>query len=608
MATTTITDAKLIMQAIFRIPSITGYNRLEAAPRTADLDTGLAAAVRDPLWMLTRQWQFGEFQAEDAGSPINATILGEHTPIDRISLGGKPAIPYDPGTPLETSVEREPLKGSLALAVQVARYFLKLMGAKTLNPVYKDNFISGYPLDYPIDPNDKNGLQLNAAVGTVLFDGWALLKAANTPQGTGTAFSTWLATQGSINSTDQGILIGLTTDLNTWFNRTWSQPPGGQPNTAWEPSQLEYQFQLGSPVSAAPAGAVGSQKILSATQFYGGHLDWYSFDVDTAGRLPLQEEPADPAPVVENVVSFIPSPVSFKGMPNPRFWMMEDSRTDFGKIDTSATGLLHLLLAEFGLVYGNDWFMLPYPLTVNTICDIKGLVVTDVFGEHILVKPVTLGTDDNWQQWALFHQSNVDPKAPVNHLFYLAPAVAGSQQNDPLEQVNFLRDEVASMVWAVEDRVPSQAGQGVSGNQMAQRAGEPPVFTPAGTAAIRYVLGTTVPDNWIPFIPVHIEGSVTEIQFQRAAMPGAKGALGQIITETPAPYYIREEEIPRGGIIVRRALNRARWLDGSTFVWMGRSKETGTGEGWSNLKFDQIVPIPAPPEQPAPAPPANPPV
>ena len=295
---------------------------------------------------------------------------------------------------------------------------------------------------------------------------------------------------------------------------------------------------------------------------------------------------------LENLVSFIPTPVSFKGMPNPRFWMLEDNQTDFGKIDTSTTGLLHLLLAEFGLIYGNDWFMLPYPLNVNTICEIKGLLVTDVFGEHILVPAAGTGQDSDWQRWAMFHQTDSNPETTANKLFYLAPATGMQPPNDPLEQVNFLRDEVASLVWAVEDTVPSQAGKGVSGTAMALRAGTPPPFVPAGTAKIRYVLGTTVPDNWIPFIPVHIAGSTTEIRFQRARMPGGKGALGQVLTEDPPPYYISEEEIPRSGVIVTRSFKRARWFDGQTYLWLGRTKVTGKGEGWSNLKFDQIRDIP----------------
>ncbi len=64
-----------------------------------------------------------------------------------------------------------------------------------------------------------------------------------------------------------------------------------------------------------------------------------------------------------------------------------------------------------------------------------------------------------------------------------------------------------------------------------------------------------------------------------------------MLTEKPAPFFIFEEEVPRSGVIVRRSFQRARWLNGKTCLWIGRSKETGKGEGWSNLKFDQIEPI-----------------
>ena len=155
---------------------------------------------------------------------------------------------------------------------------------------------------------------------------------------------------------------------------------------------------------------------------------------------------------------------------------------------------------------------------------------------------------------------------------------------------------MADMAWGVETTVPSQSGKGADGNAMARKDTTLPPFTPAGDAAIQYILGTTVPDNWIPFIPVHIEGSNTEIRLQRAAMPGAKGALGEVITETPAPYYIDDEQIPRAGTLVQRGYRRTRWLNGKTYLWMGRTRETGKGQGWSNLQFDQIVPIP---QQPA---------
>ena len=46
------------------------WTRLEPGIRTPDLQAGIEARTHDPLWMLARQWQFGEFRAEDAGTPI----------------------------------------------------------------------------------------------------------------------------------------------------------------------------------------------------------------------------------------------------------------------------------------------------------------------------------------------------------------------------------------------------------------------------------------------------------------------------------------------------------------------------------------------------------
>jgi hypothetical protein len=56
---------------------------------------------------------------------------------------------------------------------------------------------------------------------------------------------------------------------------------------------------------------------------------------------------------------------------------MEESETNFGQIDTSTTSLLHLLLAEFELIYSNDWFMLTHPMDINTVCEVRGILVDD---------------------------------------------------------------------------------------------------------------------------------------------------------------------------------------------------------------------------------------
>lgn len=570
-----------ILQAVaikeYRIASITAYNRLEVSPRSTDFTRSLKAEIRDPLWMLTRQWQFGEFKGENAGSPVTAQILGEHSTMDRISFPGNQVFGYDKNIPLETQVERESLAEDLFSATQLARYLLRLMRDKGL-AAYLDKLVLKYPLNPSIDKHDVEGVQLLNAVQGNLFDGYQAYVAMTTAVGGSTLFEQWMNDEG-ISIVDQQLFTRIASDYQDWISRTYGMSTAS--SSAWLPEKLEYQFAI--------ASSTPTQMRLTADQYFTGHLDWYSFDLDNRVTMEISKT----VKVVENFVSFIPAPISFKGMPNPRFWMMEEQRTDFGNIDTSTTGLLHLLLAEFGLVYSNDWFMLPYPMDINTLCEIKGITITDVFGQLTLIRPAGRGSESQWQRWAMFHLTDATDSTRNTSLFYLAPTLPKVLSSAPLEQVNFLRDEMANLVWAVEQRVPSQAGKGVSGDELARQDTPPPAFMPVNESVqIRYVAGTTVADNWIPFVPVHMQGSDREIRLQRASMPTAKGAQGVILTEKSAPYYLDEVEIPKAGIIVRRSFQRVRWLNGATYLWVGRDKEVGKGEGWSNLRFDQVVDIP----------------
>jgi hypothetical protein len=153
------------------------------------------------------------------------------------------------------------------------------------------------------------------------------------------------------------------------------------------------------------------------------------------------------------------------------------------------------------------------------------------------------------------------------------------------------------MVWGVEEIIPDATGRGINGHEAADRTGvlpEPIVDSPA---PIRYLLGTTVPENWIPFLPVQRPGSTQDIAFQRAAMPkmgtpprDIVRAKGVLLNEPPLPWFVNEEEVPFAGTVITRSYQRVRWYDGRTYVWIGRRRETGRGVGSSNLRFDQIEP------------------
>jgi len=177
------------------------------------------------------------------------------------------------------------------------------------------------------------------------------------------------------------------------------------------------------------------------------------------------------------------------------------------------------------------------------------------------------------------------------------------------------------MVWGVEKTVPLASGESKRGleaaretlaffkNQLASRlaggATPPAPITPA--APIRYQIMSTVPENWIPFIPVHLNSNNREIQLQRAALPRILEGdpdpalkvrprtvlLREGLDQTPPqPYFVHEEEVPRAGARLTQSFQRTRWTDGRVYTWLRVRKQTGRGEASSGLGFDEIVNVP----------------
>ncbi len=304
-----------------------------------------------------------------------------------------------------------------------------------------------------------------------------------------------------------------------------------------------------------------------------------------------------PTPANVTPLSFIPAPVSFGGMPSHRYWEMESRQIEFADIDAHTTDVAKLLLTEFALVYGNDWCIIPYELTTGSLSEVVGMLVTDDFQEQSLLLPAGHGLDDRWQRWSMFTMSRSPSGGEADTRFFLPPAVAKLLEAAPLEKVHFLRDEMANMAWAVERLVPSRLGTGIDGYAVAAReAGKvtPPPPLALTPAPVRYVLGTDVPYNWIPFIPVHVPGSNRSVQLRRARMPEVPGTTRAPRTRIldVKSYTVNEEEVPRSGKLVTRGYQRARWLNGTTLTWIGRRVTTGRGEGSSGLAFDQVKDVP----------------
>ena len=105
--------------------------------------------------------------------------------------------------------------------------------------------------------------------------------------------------------------------------------PAAPADSAWAPSQLEYQF------SCATQPGQG-QTVLVGDAYAQGRLDWFAVDVASTDTRLGEAGGAGPAPApIEQTLSFLPTAISFAGMPSDRFWEMEDRKVEFGAITAS---------------------------------------------------------------------------------------------------------------------------------------------------------------------------------------------------------------------------------------------------------------------------------
>jgi hypothetical protein len=369
--------------------------------------------------------------------------------------------------------------------------------------------------------------------------------------------------------------------INDWLaqhDALIARPQTGAPD-AWNSERLEYAFSI--------AGAPGNEETpLTATQYAEGRLDWHSVDLDLEINLSAAQDNAS----ASLVRAAIPAPVSFRGAPAQRFWEIEDSAIDYGLLPAGPGDIPHLMLSDFATNFGNDWYVIPIDLEVGTLTVTRSLMITDSFGVQTLISPINDPVKPK-TGWSMFELSVVQRDdmvlRPRSNLFFLAPSLVRTLDSRPLEEVLFMRDEMANMAWAVEHVVQGSIEQRIE----PAAAPDPPQTTlPTPSALPRYRLATDVPPNWTPLLPQRTTNPPS-LRLVRGAMLAPDGtnvirhAHGELLNAA-AKLALFDEEIPREGVKVTRQFERTRWIGGTTLLWMGLRKQVGRGEGSSALRFD----------------------
>jgi hypothetical protein len=535
--------------------NVYSLTRVEPVSRDGDPGRGLAATIQDPFWMLARQRQFGELTGDDAGSPVQVAFVQKEARFDGWKPESGAVLPYSPQTdvvealvageaagPAHSTLDRVQAGRALAAAVS------KSVGAKLR---------AAFPVH--VAPDAPRMLVRSAAL---FADGLAVAAAV----------------AGAVDGTDAqlGSAVKLPTadakaaraDLIA-FERWCAITFGTGPNS-WIPERLERRFEL----------AVGGRPALGAPGHTREKVDWSDFDV-------VAETDATNTGTATTRTR-IPTTIQFPGQPRDRFWEFEEAALALSRIDAATNDLARLALVEFSTIYGNDWFTFPIPVTYGSMQAVSDLVVRDTFGTHELIAPAVDA------QWAMYRPTGSSVASPA----LAVPSVTVAPlAGDVVEEVRFLRDEMANLVWGVEQIVTDGDGMRRDLADEYVRATVPAAANPPN-AAVAYRLMTDVPDHWVPFLPVRIAGGSRQVGLVEAVLR-RPDSFGDLVTSSPRSSVLQElrglvlpeEEVPSAGVVVRRRWFLARSADGGRHTWAARSVTSGRGEGASGLRFDVAEPV-----------------
>jgi hypothetical protein len=119
-------------------------------------------------------------------------------------------------------------------------------------------------------------------------------------------------------------------------------------------------------------------------------------------------------------------------------WDFQDKSEAISGAKYFSGGSLAYWVSSRGLY---DWFVLSHALDIGTVTDVKGIAITNVFGERLWIEPVREAAGSDLARWSMFALSGMAAaRSPPPKPLVLLPAAAKVQQGAPVEEVAFSRD------------------------------------------------------------------------------------------------------------------------------------------------------------------------
>jgi hypothetical protein len=554
--------------------------RIEPNPVSGDPAVGLMAQVWDPLWMLARQWQLGELAGEDTGTPLAVTVEARFDPLVAWHPGpfagdGAGWRPLGAGELLEPLVEDEP-EGALppraaaAVAWALQDALAELGEGAAVAALIERCGVERAPS--PADPEAEPAGDWSGIHGVLAG---AALDAARVAAAFSAGAPAWFTAALRQGPARRRRAMAAVDEWLAWYAAEIA--PAAAPSS-WLPGRLEYEFAVAT-----------TSAVLHAPAHGGGEIGWAAFDLEP-DRDPPDAGDAASVPITRHLLA---SQLTFPGMPTSRFWEFEDADLDLGQVWADPHELARVLVVEAALVTGDDWLVLPVDCPPGGVLRVARVTWRDTFGSLWFAdeQPSEVPGGRFSAPWRMFTVTESRRDGPGQRAevagVLVPPAPASALVGAPVEDVRFLRDETANLVWAIEQTVPAPSGDPSPVVPPSAR-GLPPI-DPGDEPAdqvLGYELVTFVPGNWFPYVARVDERGVV---LQRADLDRGDDTVqpGGVLLSEEEQRIIFAGEVPRQGVRVQRVPRLARRADGSWVQWIGRHVRPAAGEGESGLRFDR---------------------
>ena len=536
--------------------------------------------MHDPLWLLGRQWQFGEFAA-------GRRRQRDRRAGQRLRRAAERAAPRAPARARTRNVRRarraargarrgrrRPRRADRAERVRAGQHFERLLAARDLSQVRRP----------PTGPRTRSRRRRRPSPDAA---GRRFARARRRPRDRRrealqdlrsrcAATPPALPAAPVIAPADPAAVIAVAQAWLAWFDALVFTPSGGP--ARWVPGAARVRVRG----RGAPDGIT-----LEADEYADGQLDWHTFTATgtTAepARRALRARPVDRRAHRGHLPRHAAS----------RLWEFEDGRVNFGAVAAEPEDLGRMLLSGFALVYGADWLMVPLEVPVGAL--------------------VRITQPRRPRHLRAHHDGRPDgARRRVGDVRALARRTGGPKPRCSSRPRSARACRAATSRRCCSCATRSRTSRGRSSarsrartaaRRPAQAADEAASHAAAGATPGRRRCPTACapipPPYWFPLMPQRAVASEPVDDVPPRRLPrSARAVRRRRCARGPPPDAAREgpeARAARGRGPARGRTRHPRLPAGAldrrhTYLWLGRRKTVGRGEGSSGLRFDTTEP------------------